>query len=71
MRVLAKSRAKVTGIEVLCTLFEITLYSMSTRLSRHLQACKGFVLNDNTLNLPVVARQPHPDPSYALVLATQ
>jgi hypothetical protein len=23
------------------------------------------ILHDNTLNLPVVARQPHPDPSYA------
>ena len=24
-----------------------------------------FILHDNTLNLPVVARQPHPDPNYA------
>jgi len=24
------------------------------------------ILHDNTLNLPVVARQPHPDPNYAL-----
>ena len=23
------------------------------------------ILHDNTLNLPVVARQPHPDPNYA------
>jgi len=23
------------------------------------------VLHDNTLNLPVVAQQPHPDPNYA------
>ena len=23
------------------------------------------ILDDNTLNLPVVARQPHPDPNYA------
>ena len=23
------------------------------------------ILHDNTLNLPVVARQPHPDPKYA------
>ena len=23
------------------------------------------ILQDNTLNLPVVARQPHPDPNYA------
>ena len=24
------------------------------------------ILHDNTLNLPVVAQQPHPDPNYAL-----
>ena len=23
------------------------------------------ILHDNTINLPVVARQPHPDPNYA------
>ena len=23
------------------------------------------ILHDNTLNLPIVARQPHPDPNYA------
>ena len=23
------------------------------------------ILHDNTLNLPVVAQQPHPDPNYA------
>ena len=23
------------------------------------------ILHDNTLNLPVVAHQPHPDPNYA------
>jgi len=23
------------------------------------------ILHDSTLNLPVVARQPHPDPNYA------
>ena len=23
------------------------------------------ILHDNTLNIPVVARQPHPDPNYA------
>ena len=23
------------------------------------------ILHDNTLNLPVVARQPHPDPNYS------
>jgi len=23
------------------------------------------IIHDNTLNLPVVARQPHPDPNYA------
>ena len=23
------------------------------------------ILHDNTLNLPLVARQPHPDPNYA------
>ena len=26
---------------------------------------KRIILHDNTLNLPVVARQPHPDPNYA------
>ncbi len=26
---------------------------------------KRIILHDNTLNLPVVAQQPHPDPNYA------
>ena len=26
---------------------------------------RRIILHDNTLNLPVVARQPHPDPNYA------
>ena len=25
----------------------------------------GIILHDHTLNLPVVAQQPHPDPNYA------
>ena len=41
-----------------------------TRLSN---ACAGtdaeyqnrIILHDNTLNLPIVAQQPHPDPNYA------
>ncbi len=29
------------------------------------------ILHDNTLNLPVVARQPHPDPNYASFTAAR
>ncbi len=29
------------------------------------------ILHDNTLNLPVVARQPHPDPNYASYTAAR
>ena len=33
--------------------------TLSTEYQNHI------ILHDNTLNLPVVARQPHPDPNYA------
>ncbi len=29
------------------------------------------ILHDNTLNLPVVARQPHPDPNFASFTAAR
>ena len=29
------------------------------------------ILHDNTLNLPVLARQPHPDPNYASFTAAR
>ena len=29
------------------------------------------ILHDNTLNLPVVAQQPHPDPNYAPLAAAR
>ena len=29
------------------------------------------ILHDNTLNLPVVARKPHPDPNYASLTAAR
>ena len=29
------------------------------------------ILHDNTLNLPVVAREPHPDPKYAVHTAAR
>ena len=29
------------------------------------------ILHDNTLNLPVVARQPHPDPNHAVHTAAR
>ena len=40
---LDKSRAWVTGIRILCTLFEVTPNEIGTRLNRDLQTSQGFL----------------------------
>ncbi len=39
----SKSRARMTSVEILCALFEITSDKVGTRLDRYLQTSEGFV----------------------------
>jgi len=45
--------------------FKFTPEKLITYILYDAEYQNRIILHDNTLNLPVVARQPHPDPNYA------
>ena len=54
---LDESRARVTGIKILCTLFEVTPNEICTRLNRDLQTSQGFVLEKTHAIVQRVVRE--------------
>ena len=58
------------------TMVASSFWDMDMRLSIACAATDAefqnrIILHDNTLNLPVVARQPHPDPNFASFTAAR
>ena len=49
--------------------FLVLGHALEHSVRSHGQNC--IILHDNTLNLPVVARQPHPDPNFASFTAAR